>query len=715
MDTAGNPIYTPLLLKDALSGENVEAFWSETNLDNAFARLTKDNFTKQEDGTYALDLSETALANADYADAVVALARQMYMILQGSEYSGFYFVEEKLTSYVVTVDENGKPASYAAEFETVQKDDGWGGVDKVYTSVSGTFEKTGSDSLSKVVAGESKYEELDEAFATLKEHNYAFNVKREEKDDWTGNSTQTITGESDGKGNFYVDYVNKGEWSSSEQHYGYAQTGENTYRKYLVGETSNIWNGEEKAGSALDLLPSFLFSSALFTKDEATSTETTTVYNFDKPTLIDTNYATDKNIIDFGFSSLQGWSLVDLSVEVSDSTIVFKNVTSAARSMEATFSKLGEVTPISATANDVKDLVAGKYTSTNTVKGTEITFDITIQNDGVFAITKDGENFGSFGYVVDENNKIVLDAAIETRTFNISQTTGEGDAAVTKNYVCNINKTVAVDDPYNPSKVTLEVKDVEEGKTWGSTTRFAAERVVEPAPTYYFEFTLPTWNPVAEAPKFYYWGQDANNQFTSNEITWAADKASNMTLKEGNTYYYEVDATVKLEGIIVAFEQDGQFKQSVDVTANLPTVAGKYEVAYTEFTWGNDGKFGGLTVQPIVEVSATYMKDSEDSGVLGIYYDLYDYAYLEKADYIPFVAGIEECVDIIWNDENPEGYYHSISDAPEGYVDNFKVLLTSVYGYTMTSENVYVNEEVGLQIQLVEEDGYQYYYISIVE
>ena len=477
IDTTGNPIYVPLLLKDILSGENVEAFWSETNLDNAFARLTKDNFTKQEDGTYALDLSKEALDDESYADAVLALARQMYMILQGSEYSGFYFVEEKLTSYVLTVDENGKPVSYAAEFETVKKDDGWGGQDSVYASISGTFEKIGSDSLTKMSLAEPKYEELDEAFATLKEHNYAFNVTRTEKDDWSGNSTQTITGESDGKGNFYVDYLKKGDWSSSEERFGYSQTGENTYRKYLVGETSNIWNGEEKTGSALDVLPSFLFSSALFTKDEAASTETTTVYNFDKPALLNSSYSTDASIINFGFSSIQGWSLVDLSVEVSESTIVFKNVTSASRSMEATFSKLGEVTPISATANEVKDLVAGKYTATNTVKGNEISFDITIQNDGVFAISKNGENFGSFSYIVDEKNKIILDEAVETTTFNISQTTGEGDATVTKNYTCNINKIITVDDPYNPTKVTLEVINVEEGKSWGSTIEFVAERV----------------------------------------------------------------------------------------------------------------------------------------------------------------------------------------------------------------------------------------------
>ena len=387
------------------------------------------------------------------------------------------------------------------------------------------------------------------------------------------------------------------------------------------------------------------------------------------------------------------------------------NHTSAARTMEAKFTNIGKVTPISATVSDVKDLVAGKYTSTNTVNGTEITFDVEVKNDGVFAISKDGANFGSYGYTIDSSNKIVLDAAVESKIFTISQTTGEGDSAVTKNYNCNINKTVKVNDPYNPTQITLEVKAVEEGKTYGSTIQFKADRVVEPDPTYYFEFTLPSWDPVAEAPKFYYWGKDANNEFTSNSITWSADGQSNMTLKEGTTatYYIEVDASITLEGVIIAFEQSGQFKQSVDVTANLPTKAGKYEVVSTYSDWST-GKFDGVYIKEIVEVAATYMKDAEDSFVTTIYYDLYDYLLGEKADYIPYIAGIENCVDIIWNDENPEGYQYVIADAPEGYLDNFVSALTSVYGYTKVSDTVYVNEEVGLQIEIKEDSGYQQFY-----
>lgn len=53
-----------------------------------------------------------------------------------------------------------------------------------------------------------------------------------------------------------------------------------------------------------------------------------------------------------------------------------------------------------------------------------------------------------------------------------------------------------------------------------------------------------------------------------------------MTLKEGttNTYYIEIEASVELDGIIVTLEQNGEFKQSIDITENLPTVAGNYVV-----------------------------------------------------------------------------------------------------------------------------------------
>ena len=108
------------------------------------------------------------------------------------------------------------------------------------------------------------------------------------------------------------------------------------------------------------------------------------------------------------------------------------------------------------------------------------------------------------------------------------------------------------------------------------------------------------------------------------------------------------------------------------------------------------------------------MKDNEDSYVLQIYYDLYDYTLGEKADYIPYITGIESVTDYIWTDEFPEGFQYVISDAPEDYLTTYLTALTSVYGYTMTSENVYQNTETGLQIEVKEDSGYQQFYITLI-
>ena len=95
--------------------------------------------------------------------------------------------------------------------------------------------------------------------------------------------------------------------------------------------------------------------------------------------LLNTNYATDASLVDFGFDSIQGWSLVDLTVSVSADEITMVNHTSASRTMEAKFTNIGKVTPISATVQEVKDLVAGKFTTTNTIKGTSVTFDVEVK------------------------------------------------------------------------------------------------------------------------------------------------------------------------------------------------------------------------------------------------------------------------------------------------------------------------------------------------
>ena len=114
------------------------------------------------------------------------------------------------------------------------------------------------------------------------------------------------------------------------------------------------------------------------------------------------------------------------------------------------------------------------------------------------------------------------------------------------------------------------------------------------------------------------------------------------------------------------------------------------------------------------EIKELYMKDVEDEYVKEIYQYLYDYLLGEKADYIPYVPGIENCLDIIWLSDNPEGYQYLIEDAPSDYLDNFKNALVEIYGYTKVNSNTYTNTNTGLKIELKEDYGYQQFILSII-
>lgn len=596
----GDVIYTPMLLKDPIAGGNVEAFWSETNLDNAFARLDKSNFERINENTYELDLSTASLKDAEYKDAVIALARQMYMILEGSEFVGYHFIEQMLTSYEITVDENHVPVSYTAEFKKVRQPDGWGGQDTVYQEISGTFEKLGSDSITKATTLEKKYEDLDAALDILRLHNYEFDIVRNQIGDgfYTEDSVTTIKGKSDGLGNFEVEHKNTGHYTFKDEKFGYMQTGANTFRKYTEGEGYPLWNGVEKEGSALSMLPSFAFSSSVFTLDEEASTNGTSVYKLNKPTLINSEDSLDLSIINFGFDSIQGWSLNDVTITISENLIVFNNICSSERNMEAKFYNFGGVSEITKECKDPNELFAANYASDVYVKGNQINFNVRIQKDGVFAIEKDGKNYGSYGYEVNEKNEIVLDDKIETDSFTVTEKVNSG---FTKNkFTCYFYKTVKLDNPFNPSSIILTVKVCEEGLTYGS------------------------------------------------------------------------DISITLDKV----------ESSVEDNEDTKTL--------------------------------TYLKDCDDHFVQYIYYDLYDNGYGEKADYIPYIFGIENCVEIIWTEEFPEGFQYVIEDAPEDYLEVYLLALVNDYGYTKTSENIYVNEEVGLSIEVKEDMGYQQFYITVI-
>ena len=114
------------------------------------------------------------------------------------------------------------------------------------------------------------------------------------------------------------------------------------------------------------------------------------------------------------------------------------------------------------------------------------------------------------------------------------------------------------------------------------------------------------------------------------------------------------------------------------------------------------------------DIKELYMKDVEDEYVKEIYQYLYDYLLGEKADYIPYVPGIENCLDIIWLSDNPEGYQYLMNDAPSDYLDTFKLALESIYGYTKISETEYINNKTGLKIEIQIDMGYVQIYITSI-
>lgn len=106
---------------------------------------------------------------------------------------------------------------------------------------------------------------------------------------------------------------------------------------------------------------------------------------------------------------------------------------------------------------------------------------------------------------------------------------------------------------------------------------------------YKLYFTLPSWTPVAENPRLYYWG---SGEGAPEGSIFTAGAQSNMTLDSGSTYYIEVDTSFDFSGIIIIFDQGGQVKQSVDITTGLPTAAGNYTIngSYESGDW-NGNKF----------------------------------------------------------------------------------------------------------------------------
>ena len=103
-----------------------------------------------------------------------------------------------------------------------------------------------------------------------------------------------------------------------------------------------------------------------------------------------------------------------------------------------------------------------------------------------------------------------------------------------------------------------------------------------------FNYTLPTWDPVASNPKVYYWGTDANGGHIENTVNWdsATDTQGAMTLVSGNDYTMTIELNEGdvITGVIIVMYQDNAKKQSQNLEVNI-TASGTYQLAMADGAW----------------------------------------------------------------------------------------------------------------------------------
>ena len=322
VNLAGERVEKPTNFQDKLlNAGDPDISWKDACLENAYLSLEVSDFTKQEDGSYSLNIADIeASADEEKVSALDRLSDQLYLYVNGSS-TGEYFMEDNLASFVLNVDEEGNPVSFIGEYSKSEK---WGSYK--YQAVQGTYEEVGSNLASKVESYEKKYEELDAKLESLAKHNYQFHARATV----TGYSSATYSYILNGKANGASFEVSKTSFSWDGKENGVATTGynqlEDGYRKYNVVDGVGTYSGTLTEGLATSFLPNFsLFSSALFVKEE-NSVANLSVYRLVKPELFQSITAGEV-FNNFGVSATPTYSAItDFVIIVTPEAVTFKNV-----------------------------------------------------------------------------------------------------------------------------------------------------------------------------------------------------------------------------------------------------------------------------------------------------------------------------------------------------------------------------------------------------
>lgn len=126
-----------------------------------------------------------------------------------------------------------------------------------------------------------------------------------------------------------------------------------------------------------------------------------------------------------------------------------------------------------------------------------------------------------------------------------------------------------------------------------STTSFSSSSSTEQATNFVVKFSVDTtkldsWSPSASGYFLHAWGSQGGFD------TWG-DAVMNKDSEHNYSYTYTIDIGKTITGVILAFKQGNDDKQTIDIPCNISS-AGEYVIQYDDASW-TDGKMSASIVQ----------------------------------------------------------------------------------------------------------------------
>lgn len=251
-DTYGKVQTEVVKVKDSVTGDKTPVEWQYEGFDNFFASLSNDDFAKDSDGNYALDLTKAKFTD-DVKTNIKNLIYPGYNDGNNTDNTG-KFAGHTLDSFVLTVDTDLKPTGFIAKL--TGNTNSWGyDSTKTFTSVFTSIGEGSTTALSELVTDDY----FESVLEKLKTNNYKFQASFHISGDgwYTSTDNKFYTGYVDGTTVIYTDGDTKT---------GYTKVDDTHYRGFNVSK--KVYSSSESTDGNMfaNVLSNFAFNSTIFKK-----------------------------------------------------------------------------------------------------------------------------------------------------------------------------------------------------------------------------------------------------------------------------------------------------------------------------------------------------------------------------------------------------------------------------------------------------------------